>query len=148
MKIDGLGLRGGGAGLAWRETRVPGVSWIPLHLEEGTGLRAATGGNGSAGRTRGGATVLIRMAPGRGYAPHRHLGAEDVLVLLGGYADERGTYRQGEHVHYPPGSVHAPRALGDPDRAADETNPPCILYSTVPEGIELIEPQPEGASSP
>ena len=99
--------------LPWRETRLLGVSWLPLHVEEGPRRE---------GRERGGGAVLIRMEPGCGYAPHRHLGSEDVLVLQGGYRDEHGEYRSGEHVHYVGGSVHAPRALGDPDRPSDATN--------------------------
>ena len=97
------------------------------------------GGRSEARRLPRGATVLIRMEPGCGYTPHRHVGTEDVLVLAGGYRDEFGTYRQGDHVHYDPGSAHAPCALGERGRPVDEANPACILYSTVPEGIELLE---------
>ena len=117
------------APLPWRATKVEGVSWIPLFIEEGQ----------KSGASRGGATVLIRMEPGCGYTPHRHVGTEDVLVLAGGYRDEFGTYRQGDHVHYDPGSAHAPCALGERGRPVDEANPACILYSTVPEGIALLE---------
>ena len=80
------------------------------------------------------------MAPGRGYAPHRHVGTEDVLVLQGGYRDELGEHRRGDHVHYPAGSTHAPQALGDPERPAGPDNPACVLFSVVPDGIELLEP--------
>lgn len=128
------------SGLAWRPTRWAGVSWLPLHLDDP---------GGAAGARRPGATVLIRMEPGRAYAAHRHVGSEDVLVLCGGYADEAGEYHAGEHVHYAPGSVHTPRALGAPERAIGAENPPCILYSTVPEGIELLEqgPAPGGGGT-
>jgi anti-sigma factor ChrR (cupin superfamily) len=119
--------------LAWRATSVPGVSWYPLHLD-----LPSRGEDGARDARRPGATVLIRMEPGTGYEPHRHVGSEDVLVLRGGYEDERGRYEQGAAVHYEPGSVHAPRALGDPHRPTGPSNPACILYAAVPSGIELL----------
>jgi anti-sigma factor ChrR (cupin superfamily) len=126
--IPGLCLGAGIEGLAWRSTRIPGISWLPLHVEE----------EERSGKRRGGGTVLIRMDPGCGYAPHRHVGTEDVLVLQGGYRDEFGLYRQGDHVHYPAGSSHSPVALGEgvvtrgPEHA-------CVLLATVPLGIELLD---------
>jgi anti-sigma factor ChrR (cupin superfamily) len=129
MRIPGLHVDGALDELPWRATSDPGVSWLPLHLEE----------SGSQGTRRGGGVVLIRMEPGRGYAPHRHVGGEDVLVLQGGYCDEQGKYRAGDHVHYPPGSVHAPVALGTVG-AAGPDNPACVLYASVPLGIELLRP--------
>ena len=131
VHIPGLCLDGDPSGLPWRATADPGVHWLPLHLEE----------SASPGAKRGGATVLIRMDPGRGYAPHRHLGGEDVLVLSGAYRDEFGEYRQGEHVHYPPGSTHAPVALGEAGRPVGPLNPACVLFAVAPLGIEL-EPRP------
>lgn len=128
MRIPGLKLTGDLADLPWRETSDGGVQWLPLHLDE----------TASSGARRGGATVLIRMAPGAGYGAHRHVGAEDVLVLEGGYRDELGEHHQGDHVHYPPASAHAPVALGDPARPAGPGNPACILYATAPLGIELL----------
>ena len=74
MHLPGLELAGPLEGLPWRETRHVGVEWIDL----------APDADGPA------RTVLIRMRPGHGYPRHRHLGAEDVLVLSGGYADEDG----------------------------------------------------------
>lgn len=121
--------------LPWRATSMPGVSWIPLHLDE------QPSASQSGGPRPVGATVLIRMEPGRGYEAHRHVGTEDVLVLRGGYRDEWGTYRRGDHVHYPAGSVHGPCALGSAERAVDDTNPVCVLYSSVPGGIEYVEPR-------
>jgi len=121
-------------GLPWRRTRTPGVSWIPLYQDPAPAEGAARGRRAPVG-----ATVLIRMEPGHGYGSHRHVGTEDVLVLRGGYVDEQGVHRRGDHVHYPPGSRHAPRALGAAERPADAGNPPCILYSTVPPGVEMEE---------
>ena len=127
-----LGLRwdeAGAAELEWRPTRVAGVAWIPLWVEPKRKAEPFT---------RGAACVLIRMEPGCGYTAHRHVGTEDVLVLAGGYRDEWGTYRQGEHVHYPAGSSHAPLALGQSDLPAGPSNPACVLFSSVPAGIELL----------
>jgi len=117
------------AALPWRSTKDPGVQWLPLHLEESE----------SFGARRGGGTVLIRMEPGKGYLAHRHVGWEDVLVLQGGFRDQGGEYRQGDFVHYPAGSEHAPVALGNAAQPSSPVNPACILYATVPLGIELLE---------
>lgn len=137
MNLGGLRWDEHGAGeLPWRRTRLRGVAWIPLHLEEPGGRAGGTGAE------RGAASVLIRMDPGTGYAPHRHLGGEDVLVLAGGYEDEWGTHRQGDHVHYPPGSVHAPRALGSCERPSGPANPACVLFASAPGGIELVAEEP------
>jgi len=79
------------------------------------------------------------MEPGAGYEAHRHLGTEDVLVLQGGYRDERGEHRTGEHVHYEAGSRHAPVAIGQARRADREGDAACILFACAPGGIELLE---------
>ncbi len=120
------------AGLEWRATRERGVSWIPLFLEAEAGGRS--GGEGD----RGDATVLIRMDPGCGYPAHRHVGVEEVLVLAGGYTDERGTYATGEYVRYPEGSTHAPVALGDASRQVSAENPACVLFAVARDGVELV----------
>jgi anti-sigma factor ChrR (cupin superfamily) len=78
------------------------------------------------------------MDPGTGYGRHRHVGSEDVLVLAGGYRDELGEYRQGDCVHYPAGSSHAPVALGDRARPIGPENPSCVLFAVAPLGIELL----------
>lgn len=128
MRIPGLSLQDDLAALPWQATRVEGIAWIPLQLSE----------QASGASSRGAASVLIRMAPGCGYEPHRHVGTEDVLVLRGGYRDELGTYRVGEHVHYRAGSEHAPVALGDSGQPVGEDNPECVLFAVVPAGIELL----------
>jgi anti-sigma factor ChrR (cupin superfamily) len=132
MRIPGLVCDGELDALPWRATRFRGVHWLLL-----------SGGAEGAhdARARPGATVLIRMEPGCAYAPHRHVGTEDVLVLRGGYQDELGIHRQGDYVHYPAGSAHAPRALGDPAVGASAGNPACVLFACAPAGIELF-PEP------
>lgn len=118
MRIPGLTLDAADPGLDWRSTRQPGVSWILLSPEGVFENR--------------GAAVLIRMEAGSGYAPHRHLQGEEVLVLQGGYRDELGEHRAGDFVAYPPGSSHAPVALG---QAGD---PACVLFAVARGGIEPL----------
>lgn len=115
MHLPGLELAGPLDGLPWRETRHEGVEWIDLAPEADGPAR----------------TVLIRMRPGHGYPRHRHLGAEDVLVLSGGYADEDGrVVTAGDFVRYERGSVHEPTALAGPS-AAD-----CVLFAVAHGGTE------------
>lgn len=106
------------ADVPWRATEVEGVSWLPVHLE------------GDA--EDGDAVVLIRMEPGAGYPAHRHRGPEDVLILQGGYRDERGEHRAPRHLRYEAGSVHAPVAL---------EGEACLLYAVAADGVELLRDQ-------
>jgi putative transcriptional regulator len=78
----------------------------------------------------GGGAVFIRMEPGCGYPAHRHRGVEQLVVLQGGYRDERGEHREGDYVRYEDGSQHRPVALGEGA---------CVLFATVERGIELLE---------
>lgn len=57
--------------------------------------------------------ILAHMPPSRVVPRHRHVGTEDVLVLAGGYEDERGSYEAGCFTSYEPGSEHSP--LTEPD---------------------------------
>jgi len=134
MNIPGLSIDPDDQQLPWKETRVPGVHWLPLHLDPAP-KELETG----ASSKRAGASVLIRMAPGSSYGAHRHLGSEDVLVLRGGYRDEVGEYQCGEFVHYPPGSEHRPVALGHSDQPEGPRNPACVLFAVASDGIELLE---------
>ena len=122
MRLAGFDLRLDEERLPWRSTRHPGVTWFPLHA-------APEGGDGDA-------TVLIRMAPGSSYPRHRHVGVEEVLVLAGGYRDERGEHRSGDYVRYPAGSEHHPVALGDAERPVGPDNPACLLFASARGGVE------------
>ena len=116
--------------LPWTATRDEGVFLIPL----------AAAGEPGATSTRGlraGGSLLIRMDPGCGYRPHRHVGTEDVLVLCGAYRDERGLHASGSHVHYAAGSSHAPIAEGRRGALPSREFPACVLFVVVPLGIEL-----------
>jgi anti-sigma factor ChrR (cupin superfamily) len=83
-------------------------------------------------RASGRALALIAMAPGCGYPPHRHRGAEEVFVVQGGYRDERGEHLAGQYVRYEDGSAHGPVAI---DGAGAET---CVLLALSHEGIALL----------
>jgi anti-sigma factor ChrR (cupin superfamily) len=54
----------------------------------------------------GPALALLRYRPGAGVPRHEHTGLETILVLEGSQSDERGTYRTGDVVLNPPGSIH------------------------------------------
>jgi hypothetical protein len=133
MQIPGLDVKLDEAALPWRSTRYRGIQWLPLHAD------------GAANDPRD-ATVLIRMEPGCGYPAHRHVDVEDVLILRGGYADERGEHGPGTYLRYPKGSSHAPRALGDPHAPIGPANPACILFAVSRGGVENLEPERRGAS--
>jgi len=131
MRIPGWNAPFNDAEIAWVETESPGVSWYLIES-----LAAVSAGADEARRP--GAAVLIRMAPGHGYPAHRHLGPEHVLVLRGGYRDERGEYTTGSFVQYPPGSIHSPIALGDTEQPVTDANPACVLFAIAERGIELV----------
>ena len=73
-------------------------------------------------------TVFIRMQPGCGYPAHRHVGVEEVLILQGGYRDERGEHHAGDYIINPAGSTHHPLALEGTDD--------CIMLVIAHSGIE------------
>ena len=100
--------------IEWRGTRHAGVFIHYLRRDERTGD----------------ASVLIRMRPGCGYPAHRHLGIEEVLVLQGGYRDQKGEHRAGAYIVNEAGSAHHPVAL---DGTED-----CVMFAVAHGGIELI----------
>jgi anti-sigma factor ChrR (cupin superfamily) len=139
MQIQGFSLKLDEASLPWRTTRHPGVVWIPLHDEHcQAGPEDAGPERASKGKSPRDSTVLIRMDPGCGYPAHRHLDVEEVLVLRGGYRDDRGEHRAGTYLRYPAGSVHAPVALGDRGRPVGEGNPACVLFAVARGGVENV----------
>ena len=133
MKIPGLQLESSPEELPWRSTRDEGIHWIDLRRAGDLEPESADGNDLSM-------TVLIKMDPGRGYPRHRHLGAEDVLVLAGGYADDDGrVFRAGEFVRYPAGSEHTPVALGSAEESIGPNNPACVLFAVAHGGTELAD---------
>jgi len=123
MRIPGLRVDVGDDGVPWRSTSHPGIAWLALHVDAGSGVRDTT--------------VLIRMDPGCGYPAHRHIGLEEVLVLSGGYRDEFGVHEVGSYVRYEAGTTHSPVAIGDPSRPSSELNPACVLFSVARGVVEL-----------
>ena len=98
----------------WRETRHEGIFIHYLRHDEETGS----------------ATVLIRMQPGCAYPAHRHVGAEEIFILQGGYRDTNGEHRAGEYVLNAADSAHRPVALDGED---------CIMFAVAHEGIEVMK---------
>ena len=123
------------ASTSWNFTRHPGVRW--RRLDEGRSEDPRAEGRGENPHPED-AVVVIRMAPGCGYPAHRHVGAEDVVVLRGGYRDEMGEHRAGTFLRYPAGSRHTPVACGDPSLPESEANPACILFAVARGGVENL----------
>ncbi len=133
MQIPGFTLSADAEQVPWRSTRVAGVQWYLLATEQGPG------GTAEGATAADGASVLIRMEPGCGYPPHRHLDVEEVLVLAGGYQDAEGIHRAGDYVRYEAGSSHAPVALGETDVPIGPENPACVLFASARGGIEQLK---------
>ena len=75
---------------AWLPGLVRGLDVLPLHAFGSEQL------------------ALVRWAPGTVFQPHSHPGGEEILVLVGVFKDEYGTYPAGSWLRNPPGSVHRP----------------------------------------
>lgn len=99
--------------LKWEESGISGVRFHWLRKDDS------------------GATVaLLRILPGHTFPNHRHVGAEDCLVLQGGFRDSRGVYEPGDYVHYDAGSIQEGlKALEDED---------CVLFVVNQQGIEFV----------
>jgi anti-sigma factor ChrR (cupin superfamily) len=100
--------------IEWRSTRYEGIFLHVLRRDDETGD----------------STVLIRMEPGCGYPAHRHNGIEEVLVLRGGYRDQKGEHCAGDYVLNEAGSAHHPVAV---DGLED-----CIMIAFAHGGIKLL----------
>ena len=75
---------------AWLPGLVPGLSVMPLHEHDGVN------------------TALVRWAPHTTFSAHRHPGGEEILVLEGEFADDKGVYPAGTWIRSPRWSQHAP----------------------------------------
>lgn len=100
--------------LEWEESPIPGVRFHWLRQDE----------NGST-------AAFIRISPGHVFPNHRHIGAEDCLVLQGGFSDGRGQHERGDYIHYEPGTLQA-----DLHAFEDEE---CILFIVNQQGIEFTD---------
>lgn len=72
--------------------------------------------------------VLARVDAGRRFPAHRHLGAEQVQVLSGGYRDPMGHFEAGDFATYPAASSHAPRI---------DVDEPCWIVTRIERGVQL-----------
>jgi anti-sigma factor ChrR (cupin superfamily) len=87
--IAGLFLRRAGDGL-WEPTGLPGIDVRRLFVDQ------------AADRV----TMLVRMAPGSSYLPHRHRGAEECFVLQGDLSAGGVRLECGDYQRAASGSVH------------------------------------------
>lgn len=78
---------------------------------------------------RGMRACLVWADPGATHTRHRHLGAENILVLQGGLRDGRGTYGPGEICRSRTGSVHSEEALPGVD---------CVCYVVYYGDLEAV----------
>jgi putative transcriptional regulator len=114
----------------------PGFNWAPVALRPylaGRTWQRAFGGfeevrldlRGDAHRVR-----LLKLEPGQGLPPHRHVANEYTVVLQGGYTDNTGTYRVGDFAVGPGPQEHQPVANpGDPCIALIVLEKPIVLTS-------------------
>jgi len=77
----------------WVPSPVPGVQRMMLDRVGGEVARA---------------TSLVRYAPNSTFPAHEHGGGEEILVLEGAFADDRGSYPAGSYLRNPVGTRHAP----------------------------------------
>jgi anti-sigma factor ChrR (cupin superfamily) len=76
----------------WRPGLVDGLSVRPLYSQGGYPETVA----------------LVRWTPGTHFQRHTHWGGEEILVLEGELADEKGRYPQGTWIRSPHMSQHTP----------------------------------------
>lgn len=81
--------------LRWWRRGLGGARMAELAHDAGSGVRLLIG----------------QMPPGLRFPRHLHLGFEQVVVLSGGYDDERGEFVAGDYGVYEPGSEHGPETL-------------------------------------
>jgi putative transcriptional regulator len=118
-------------------TTVPsGFEWVPAALRPylaGKSWRRAFGGfeeirldlHGNAHGVR-----LLKLAPGEGLPPHRHVANEYTVVLQGGYTDNTGNYGVGDFAVGPGAQEHRPVAdPGDACIALIVLEKPIVLTS-------------------
>ena len=61
------------------------------------------------GKETGHATSLVRYAADSVFPTHVHSGGEEVLVLVGEFSDEHGSYPTGSYLRNPIGTKHSPK---------------------------------------
>ena len=117
-------------------TAQAGFDWAPTALRPylaGKAWQRAFGGfeeirldlHGDGHRVR-----LLKLSPGQGLPPHRHVANEYTVVLQGGYTDNTGNYVVGDFAVGPGPQEHQPIAdPGDPCIALIALEKPIVLTS-------------------
>jgi len=83
-----------------------GVAWRPIAPGVSQHVLPAAG-------YRDGALRLLRIQPGTGIPKHTHAGSELTLIVRGCYADELGTFCEGDVADLDEQALHSPVATGD-----------------------------------
>jgi putative transcriptional regulator len=78
---------------------------------------------------RGVRKCLVWAQPGARNPPHRHGGAECILVLKGGLRDERGDYHAGDLCRSREGSIHSEEVIPGED---------CVCYVVYYGPLEFV----------
>jgi anti-sigma factor ChrR (cupin superfamily) len=99
--------------LEWRDL-FPGVKYAPWREDPARNMRG----------------WIIWAKPGARSPRHRHLGAENVLVLQGALKDDRGIYGAGRICRSREGSVHSEEAMDAGD---------CLCYAVYYGALEPVE---------
>ena len=100
--------------VAWQPSEHPGVSTHPLKQTASDGTTVS----------------FVKIEAGSGFPDHRHMGAEECLVLQGGFRDSCGEYKTGRYVYCDARSEQKDwHALPDED---------CILFVINHRGIEML----------
>ena len=92
----------------------PATGTQAFHIDAGPSLEGAIVG-------------FIRIAPGAVFPQHKHVGAEDVLVLQGAFVVDGVEVRAGSEMPMSAGSQHEVRALGEG----------CLYLGVVREGMDF-----------
>lgn len=103
----------------------PGDGIELFHIEAGPALEGAI-------------TGFVRLAPGAAFPHHRHVGAEDVLVLSGSFVHEDGEAFVGQEVPMAPDSAHSIVAGAKG----------CVYLSVTREGMAFDDEEPIGPDDP
>jgi anti-sigma factor ChrR (cupin superfamily) len=83
---------------------------------------------------RGRVSMLVRLAPGTGYPPHRHAAVEELYLLYGELIVDDKTYHPGDYRRAEAGTVD--------HRVSSETGCTCLLMTSLHDAILLGNPLP------
>lgn len=106
--------------LTWQDTAVPGVRYKPLFLDA----------------QRRHASLLVSIAPGTIYPPHRHMQVEELFMLTGDL--QIGPYRLG------PGDYSRAEAGTSHEPVRTATGCTCIVLASLDDELLAAEPEEAG----